>query len=487
MIDLDKLFNPQKIAMIGASGTPGKWGFIILLNILKANYQGTIYPVNPKQASVFGYDCYPTIGDIPDELDLALICTPARSVEALIEECGHKGVPNVIVITSDFSETGPEGAAMEARIVSRAAHYGMRIVGPNSMGIFSSAKRLNALMPPVMPLHGPVSMVSQSGNIGTQMLFWGGAEGVGFNKFVCSGNEGDLECEDYIEYFARDEDSRVVVAYIEGVGLNSRLAAVAGEAARRKPVIVLKGGRTEVGKTAAASHSGSMAGSSDLYNAVFKQSGLVRVDGTQEMLDCAKAFGAYPLPKENRVGILTRGGGWGVITADACEENGLAVPTLPDDLIDKFSQILPRYWSHANPVDMVATITSDAYTDCLDILAEWDGIDAIIALGGGRGMSYEYAPDLDGPPELMSVVNAAMKVFEKRAAEPDAISAHISRLIKKFGKPIIMVHVGTEESHKRDLLEYGVVSLATPERAVRTLKAMNDYGRFLDRVNAERG
>ena len=287
-----------------------------------------------------------------------------------------------MVITSDFSETGPEGAALERAVVDQARQYGMRLVGPNTMGLFSAQSSLHALMPPVEPLTGPVSMFSQSGNVGTQFLAWGVEAGIGFEKFVSSGNEGDLTCVDYLKYFAEDEATRIIMAYLEGVDPDSDFLPAAREASRKKPVVVFKGGRTTAGTRAAASHSGALAGSYRIYQGVFRQAGLIEASTTQEIMDCTKALTVYPIPRGNRVAILTRGGGWGVITTDACEEAGLIVPPLPEEIIHKLDKILPRYWSRNNPVDMAAVITAEPFMECLETLAQWEGIDAVIALGG---------------------------------------------------------------------------------------------------------
>ena len=478
--DLDRLFNPKDIALIGASSTLGKWGSIILFNILNGGFEGKVYPVNPKEKSILELDCYPSVKKIPGSVDLAMITTRAQTVPSLIDECGVKGIPFVIVVTSNFSETGSDGAKLEQEIVDKARTYGMRIVGPNTMGIFSAKSELHALMPPVIPLHGPVSMFSQSGNLGTQMLAWGESEGVGFEKFVSSGNEGDLTCEDYLRYFARDEATRVILAYLEGVDPDSELLPVARETSRKKPIIVFKGGRTETGSKAAASHSGAMAGSTHIYKAVFRQTGMIEVSSSQGLMDCAKAFSYLPIPQGNRVAILTRGGGWGVITTDACEENGLVITPLPEKLINELSKVFPKFWSRNNPVDMVATITLKPFITCLDILSEWDGIDAILALGGGRGMPYKYHSDLTGPQEFLDTLTAISQMAREQSEKTDVVSDHISRLIKQTGKPIFAVNVQTPEKHKKALQDYGVVSFPTPERAVRVLRLMAQYRNFLN-------
>ncbi len=479
--NLDILFNPKNIALIGASANPSKWGYLILLNILKGNYRGLIHPINPKEKTILGIQCYPTINDIPGSVDVAMITTPAKVVPPLIDECGKKGVPFIIVVTSDFSETGHEGAKLEREVVARAKKYGIRIVGPNTMGIFSAKPTLHALMPPVMPLHGPVSMFSQSGNVGVQMLAWGFDEGVGFEKFVSSGNEGDLNCVDYVEYFGQDKDTKVILAYLEGIDPDIRFKASIKEVSKKKPIFVFKGGRTNVGGKAAASHSGSMAGESRIFKGALRQAGMLEVLTSQALMDCAKTFSHYPLPKGNRIGILTRGGGWGVITADSCEENDLVVPPLPDELIKKYDKILPKYWSRGNPVDMVAAIANDPFLECLEILANWDGIDAILALGAAeRGFKFPHDPGVKEPKELVDTLHSILQFIESKKNDRSNTLEGIRSLVDSSGKPIIMVSIGTDASHKSYLEEYGIVSFPTPERAVRVLTQMCNYQKFLN-------
>ena len=478
--NLDRLFNPESIAMIGASATPVKWGFIVLLNILKEGFKGEVYPVNPKLESILGVRCYPSLETIPGTVDLAIITTPAPTVSALIDECGRKGVRNVIVITSGFSETGPEGARMEEEIVSKAREHGINLVGPNTMGVYSARSSLHALMPPVVPLHGGISMFSQSGNVGVQMLYWGNNKGIGYEKFVSSGNEGDLKCEDYLAYFAEDPNTKVVLAYMEGLDTDSKLYQVAREVCRKKPVLIFKGGRTQTGGTAAASHSGAMAVSSRVLRAAFRQAGIIELEDSQGLTDCAKAFSTYPIPRGNRVGILTRGGGWGVITADTCEENGLVVPKLSNEIIERLNTVLPPYWSHGNPVDMAAVITPEPYLKCLEVLAEWDEIDSVIALGGSIQSAMDFKNNVEGPKELKETLAFAREFAKGYTAQDDVVLNETRRLVEKTGKPIIVVTLGEYDNHKSDLMNHQVVSYPTPERAVRALMRMVNYRHFLN-------
>ncbi|MBU0995660.1 MAG: CoA-binding protein [Proteobacteria bacterium] len=479
--DLDLLFNPRSLAMIGASGTPGKWGYIILLNILKGNYKGKVFPVNPKSDAIFGIPCHKTITDIKDDIDLAVIATPASSVPGVIDSCGQKNIKNIIVITADFSESGPAGKQLEKEVVNKISKYGMRLVGPNTMGIFSARSSLHILMPTIIPSHGPVSMFSQSGNVGVQMLAYGKQQNVGFEKFVSSGNEADLSAIDYLNYFYSDKDTRVILGYIEGFEENSTFLQVAKTISKEKPIIVLKGGRTEAGSKAAASHTGSMAGSSRINKAIFRQAGITETASSQELIDCAKAFVNYPLPKGNRVGIITRGGGWGVLTSDACAENGLEVPPLSADLISKMDNLLPKYWSRGNPVDLVASIMNDPLPACLEMLANWDGVDSIICLGSGfSSFGFEYAKDLEGSKELLDTLKRISDLFQMRTQQADPVFKIIGQLVQSTGKPIVSVALGSEDMLGKNVDQYGIVSFPTPGRAVRVLKHMNQYRQFID-------
>jgi len=480
--DLDSLFNPDTIAMIGASPTPGKWGYLILLNMLKAGFTGRIYPVNPKAESILGFKCYPTVVDIPESVDLAIITIPSAFVSPVIDECASKQIRNIVLVTSNFSEAGKEGAALEKEIVAKAERQGLRIVGPNTMGIFSSESRLHALMPTLMPLHGSISMFSQSGNVGVQMMDYGIHENLGFSKFVSSGNEAQITCVDYLKYFAADEATKVIMGYVEGFELDTDLLEVTKQITLKKPVVFLKGGKSETGTKAAASHSGSLAGSAPINQGVFRQAGIVEAITSLELIDFAKSFANSPLPAGNRVGIITRGGGWGVLTADACEQSGLVVPPLPDTLIREIDKILPEYWNRGNPIDLVATIMNDPLPACLKMLVDWKGVDAVIVLGAGlQSFSYQVADDLEGPEELMKTVKFIRDLREENAVKPDPNLVLIADLVRQTGKPIVSVSMGSQFSHREFMEKYGILSFPTPERAVGALQKMAEYSRYLAR------
>jgi len=479
----DLLFNPKSIALIGASNNVEKWGAIIFLNILLGGYQGKLFPVNHREEFVLGHKAYPRVSQIPQEVDLAIIAIPAQATKEAVLDCLQKGVRMAIVITSDFSETGAEGARLERELTEMARSGGMRLVGPNTMGIFSASASLTALMPPVRPKKGKVSLVSQSGNIGTQMLGWGEKFAVGFNKYVSSGNEGDLRAEDYLAYLGDDPETKVIMFYLEGLDDGRKFFERAKKISPHKPIIAFKGGRTSAGARAAKSHSGAMAGSREIYAAAFRQAGILWASTTEEMLELAAAFSALPLPQGPRVGILTRGGGWGVITADACQEIGLEVPPLDEPLINHLNNFLPNYWSRGNPVDMVATISTPAYLDCLEALISWSKIDSVISLSGDAGPLAMMLPDLKKRAEGIFPPERVDKVLQKVSASRTVIYEHTIALIEKYRKPIFAVGTNLIKKKGADQEEYLLAHFRTPERAVRAAGALYQYARFRQAIN----
>lgn len=462
-MNLDSLFNPNSIALIGASNNPLKWGFIILGNILSGGYKGRIYPVNKKEKEILGLKVYPDLESIQDDVDLAMIVIPAVFVPDALKECAKKKVKSAIVVSGDFSEAG--NPAKELEIVNIAKSANIDLVGPNTMGIFSGNLSLCALMPPVRPKKGIISFVAQSGNVGTQLLMQG--ENIGFNKFVCSGNEAYLHTEDYIEYFGEDDTTKVILAYIEGIRDGRKFFDVAKKVTNKKPIIVFKAGKTKAGSRAAKSHSAALAGEDKIYDAVFRQCGIIRAETPDEMLDLGQGFSKLPLPKGNRVGILTWGGGWGVVSADFCEEQGLEVINLPQEIVEKLNKLLPPYWSKNNPVDLVAFLDREAHLKCFDILASCDKIDAILALG-------IVAPS----SKFISYPAESMKPFGEMMIKSEAeFVTKISKLQEEYNKPVISVEMRLSPEYRSEKLAI----YDTPYKAVKVLSKLVEYKKYLER------
>jgi acyl-CoA synthetase (NDP forming) len=480
--NFDLLFNPKSIAMIGATNHIGKWGAIVFLNILMGGYQGKLYPVNPKGEMVFNHPAYPKVTDIPEPVDLAVIAIPARVIKEAVQECIRKGIRMAIVITSDFSETGEEGARLERELVETARSGGLRLVGPNTMGIFSGSASLTALMPPVRPRKGSVSLVSQSGNIGTQMLGWGEKYAVGFSKYVSSGNEGDLRSEDYLDCLGRDPDTRVILLYIEGLDDGREFLAKARDITPHKPIIAFKGGRTEAGTRAAKSHSGAMAGVKEVYEAAFRQAGILWSSTTEEMLELAAAFSSLPLPRGNRVGILTRGGGWGVITADACNELGLEVPPLEESIVRRLDSLLPVFWSRGNPVDMVATMGMDPYIQCLEALISWEKVDAVISLSGDAGPLAHLLPDIKKKSENILPSEKTEKIMQHVSESRMRIYERVCELVERYRKPVFAVGANLLRGKGTGKSEFALAQFRTPERAAKAAGVMYQYYQYRKKI-----
>ncbi|MBW1797286.1 MAG: CoA-binding protein [Deltaproteobacteria bacterium] len=481
--NFDAIFNPKAVAVIGASSTFGKWGQLILSNIIAGNFGGKIFPVNPKEKSISGLTAYSRLLDIPEKVDLAFIATPAGAIPGILEECGEKGVRGVVLITSGFSETDEAGKRLEKHITSMCREKSLALVGPNTMGIICPYAKLFATGSHTRPREGSVAFVSQSGNLGLQLIHWAEEQGIGVSLFVGSGNEAMFSCTDYLEYLKDDPRTRIIVLYMETVGEGRRFLDVVRKVHSKKPVIVLKGGRTEAGRTAAASHTGSMGGKQTIFRAACRQAGLLDVRFPTELLDLSAGFSSLPLPRGNRVGIVTLGGGWGVVTADECNLRGLVIPDIPESIIETIGRYLPQFWSKGNPVDLVGTRDLEVPIVAVEELLKWEGIDAVISLGiVGRlelvRSLIESTREVDATvsEEFLKQMSALSREYEK-----DYI-AKIVELMETYEKPIIGVSLAnTNEGTVRPVAgkRYSGLFYQTPENAVNVLARMVDYNRFV--------
>ncbi len=485
--DLDRIFYPESIAMIGASNVPAKWGSFLLINLMAGGYpRESIYPVNPREERIHGLAAYPSLAALPVAPDLAFITTPAATVPGILEQCSAKGVRHVIVVSSNFSEAGEDGARLERELVEVATRHGLVVVGPNTMGIVNTGQSIFAVGAPLQLHQGAISFVSQSGNVGANMLGWTMNQGIGFGKFVGSGNEALLRAEDYIEYFGEDEETRLILAYLEGVDNGRRFLDIVSRITPRKPVIVLKSGRTEEGGKAAMSHTGSLAGSDHIYDAAFRQAGAIRAETSQDMLDLAKAFERLPLPRGDRLGIITLGGGWGVLATDATAMAGLKLADLDEDVIAVCDSLLPPFWSHANPIDLVGNLYMDTHLAILEAMAKSANIDAMIVLGSlGTGtmigLNLLVSQNL-----IMEMSEDALKsFFIDLKGRNIRLLARAKELMREHGKPIVFVEMQfIGEESLRDLEAGETVIFTAPEKAAVILSRMLQYRRFLQKRDA---
>ena len=483
----DPLFNPRSVAVIGASSNLGKWGQMILSNIVAGGFPGKIYPVNQKEESIFGISSHRTIEAVPGEVDLAIVTTPAESVPGVLEGCCRKSVKGVVVVTSGFSETGRAGRAVEARLVSLCRERNLVLVGPNTMGMICPYADLFATGAHIRPRKGPVAFISQSGNLGVQLIHWAEQQGVGVSLFVGSGNEAMISCVDYMEYLEQDPRTRIIILYLETVRNGRSFMETAARVNRVKPVIVLKGGRTEAGRAASASHTGAMGGKIVFFEAACRQAGLLDVRVPSELLDLSAALSSLPLPRKNRVGIVTLGGGWGVVTADRCNERGLQIPAIPEKTVARIGKYLPTFWSKGNPVDLVGTRDPDAPLVAVEELLRLDTIDAVISLGIVGRLEFikllvRSTREIDpSRVDVLAGLESLGATYEKKYIE------RLAELMEAYEKPVIGVSLSrTDEGTVRpvDGRKYSPVFYQTPEDAVNVLARMASYRAYLDSASS---
>lgn len=480
---LRNIFHPRSIAFIGASAAMGKWGQSLPANLLAHGYPGRVYLVNPRGGTQWERPVYRSIAEVPQPVDLAVVTVPAAKVRGLFQELCKAGVSSVLLISSGFSETGEEGRIMEKELVQSALEAGLVFLGPNTMGIQNPHVRLYLTGIHVHPKAGATALVSQSGNMGVQLLNFAEEQGVGIRAFAGSGNEAMVSIEDFMEAFEVDEMTTTVLLYLESVKNGRRFFDLARRVGLKKPVIILKGGRTTAGNRAAASHTGALAADYKVFEALCRQAGIVSVRQPIEMLDASAVFSSLPLPRGRRVAIMTLGGGWGVVTSDLCSEQGLIVEPLDQKIVDHLDTLLPPYWSRTNPVDLVGENDLELPIKAIEALAAWDGCDAVIHLGvSGRKFLLEHylnavvAVDPDADDNTYAHLLEAMDQWGQKFVN------HTALLMERHEKPILGVTLTTDPKiraiHEVAGCRYRCVSFTSPERAVNALGHMCEYRDF---------
>lgn len=363
---LEPLFRPKSVAVVGASNAPEKFGYIILKNILEAGFPGPVFPVNPKATEILGRACRRSIADLPPEVDLAVIIIPARAVPQAVAECGERRVRSAVIISGGFAESGAEGAALQQAVVENARRFGIRVVGPNCQGINNPHHGLCASWP-LLTRKGEMAILSQSGTVGAALMDWASQEQLGCSAFVSLGNRSDVDETDLIDYFAQDATTQAIAAYIEGIRDLERFRRVVSRC--RKPIVILKAGRTPEGRRAAESHTRSLAGRDELYSALFRQLRIHRADTLEDLYDSAKALAYLPKPAGRRILTITSSGGSGILATDWAEWSGLQIPPLPGDVAEALRAILPPHCIVANPLDLTGDATATLYRKVLEATA----------------------------------------------------------------------------------------------------------------------
>ncbi len=456
---VDPFFNPRSLALIGASRSYGKGGNIILRNIVKAGFKGTIHPINPSGHEILGMKTYAGVRDIPGPVDLAMIVIPKNAVPAAIEDCAAKGVKAIILSTGGYSDIGEDGAAEQKTLVESARRANIRVMGPNSIGTIHPAAGLATSIVGLEPIvHGGVSLIGQSGVFSSGWGRWiADYKPFGISKVACIGNKGDVNESDLLEYLSEDTETTTIGMYLEGIIDGSRFVKAAAKACRRKPVVVVKSGRTEAGAAAIASHTGSLAGSDAVFDAVCRRTGLIRVHDSEAFFDCLAGFESLSLPRSNRMGVLSITGMGCVVTTDACDEYKVMLPPLKPATLKRLREVMPDWAPVRNPIDI------------------WSAVEQH---GSLRTMSHISRCLLD-----QSDIDALLIIFVHMPESTFDIEEAFGDIIKKFShKPVFVSYYGGTEKEIRHthegFMKLGVPSYPTPERAIYAFSRMVEYARF---------
>jgi len=455
----EEFFKPNAIAIVGASETPGKLGYTVLANLIEAGYKGPIYPINPKAAQISGYKAYKAIGDVPEVPQLAVIVIPSNHVLGAVKECGEAGVKALVIISAGFRETGVEGLELEREVVASAKKYGMRIIGPNVLGIIDTYTPMNVTFATGTPPQGSIGFMSQSGALQTAIIDWAMASpDLGFSKFVSLGNKADVNEDDLMRAWADDPQTKVILAYVEGLPNGQEFIKTGREVSRKKPILVLKSGVSEAGSRAVSSHTGSLAGAEKAYDAAFYQAGVLRMDTLQELFDNARAFANQPLLKGDRIAIITNAGGPGILATDTLERCGMQLAKFEKETTDKLKAVMPPAASAHNPVDVLGDARGDRYAAAMELVAQDPNVDGMICIVTPQAMT-----------EIVETANA------------------IGQLSQRVDKPILGAFMGESRATAGEavLNSYSIPNYMFPEQAAKALAAMRDYNIARVRPDAE--
>lgn len=459
-LSLDGIFKPESVAVIGASNRPGSIGREIVHNLIEFEFQGPVFPVNPKLRTLHSLKAYPSVDAIPDPVDLAIIVVPKEQVSQVVEACGRKGVKGLVVITAGFREVGGEGVAREEELRSLLDRYGMRMVGPNCMGVINTdpAVRLDASFARTMPTAGNIGFMSQSGALGEAILAIASRKGIGFSMFVSVGNKTDISGNDLLLYWENDPATKVILLYLENFGDPRRFTTIARRITRTKPIIAVKAGRTMAGARAISSHTGSLAGRDLASDLLFTQCGVLRAASVEELFDLAPAFSMQPPPVGPRVGIVTNAGGPGILATDACVGLGLVVESPSPATRRQLAPLLPREASLENPIDLLASGTPEMYAAATRAALDDPAFDSLIVIFV--------------PPIMTRSEEVARAIADEAAGSP---------------KPVLVCFMGAEDGVPgvAELRSRGLPVYTFPESAANALAALHTYHRWRDRPDGQ--
>jgi acetyltransferase len=459
-------FQPKGVVVVGASTSPEKLGYGVARNLIQSRYKGAIHLVAQKKGEVFGREIRISLHDIPDPVDLAILIVPTQATPQIIEDCGKRGIKAAVIVSAGFREVGEEGAKLEQQCLDIAKKYNMRLLGPNCIGTIDTHLPLDTtFLQPPMPEQGGIGFISHSGAFAAAIVDWSRGQGFGFSRIVSLGNQADVNEIDMLPMLASDENTKVIVMYMESISNGRRFVQTAGEVSKQKPVIALKVGRFEAGQKAAASHTGALASSDTAFDAAFDKAGVFRAETAEQMFDWARALERYPRGFDHlhsttgaRIGILTNAGGPGVIAADSLEHHGLILAKLADATLEALSAILPPAANTHNPVDMLASASPNQYAKCLTILLQDGGVDGVMVI-------------LPPPPMFKA----------------EEVARAVNEVINKWNKPVVVALMGSTlvEGASSEFREVRVPTYPFPERAASALAALSNRRKQLTKEYTE--
>ena len=455
-LNLQRLFNPKSVAIIGASEKKGSVGYAIMKNLVESDFKGTIFPVNPNHKQIMGHSCFPNIQDIRPSVDLAMIATPIQGTPKIVEDCGRAGLAGAVILSAGGRETGARGEKIETEILAKARMHDLRIIGPNCLGIMNTAISLNASFAHLSPRPGSIAFLSQSGAVCTSVLDIANREHVGFSHFVSLGSMVDVDFADMIDYLGSLNSVKSIVMYIENITHIRNFMSAARSVSRLKPIIALKSGRSKAGARAAASHTGAMAGTDAVYDAAFQRAGILRVNEFEELFDCAEFLAKQPRPSGPGLAIITNAGGPGVMAADALASHGMEPALLSQETLGELAQILPENWSKGNPVDILGDTSPALYLETANIVAK--------------------APETEGLLLICSPAGTMDTLGLAQALVPQ---------LKAVRCPVFTAWIGGENVQKARQVfnQAGIVTYDSAEQAVRAFKNLYHYGQNIERLH----
>jgi acetate---CoA ligase (ADP-forming) len=466
---LNNVLNAESVAIVGASKNETKRGYQTIRTLLDEKYEGDIYPVNPKERSILGFKCHARVSDIPGPVDMALVATPAKTVPAVLEDCGKKGVSGAVILAGGFGETGAEGKALEEKMIAVASKHGIRIIGPNTSGMMNLKQRMNLVGMKNAP-RGDIALLSQSGNMALTLITEATLKSrKGFSYYVGVGNEADIKFHEYLEFFRRDPDTRAILMYVEGMRQGREFLQQAYKTTKDKPVILLKSGRSTTGKRSAGSHTGALAGISEVARGAFERAGIIVIENSDELFPAAEALSSLPPIKNRTVAILADGGGHATIAADALTDLGVEIPELSEKAQARLREILPPAASLRNPVDVAGGTDADPsiFADCAQAILKDPGIGSLLIVGLFGGYGIRFAESL--------------AMMEEDAAH------RMGKMVRKHKKPIVVHSLfSSKYPHSLDLLRYyGIPVYDSLDVSCKCIGVLSEYGAYRRRHHAK--